>query len=81
LWVFIKLDKFFIETLMVTLQMSSNLTLSEPNFRLALAYQKMNEGGCEILDAVIQNLVEIQNRPGITLLLERKENAENDKNR
>jgi len=56
------------------------LSVSESNSRLALAYQKMNEGGCEILDAVIQNLVEIQYRPFETMLLERKENAENDKN-
>ena len=56
------------------------MSVSESNSRLALAYQKMNEGGCEILDAVIQNLVEIQYRPFETMLLERKENAENDKN-
>jgi len=56
---------------------TEHFAASESNFRLALTYQKMNEGGREILDRLMQKLVKMQNRPTVTMLTEMKEDAEN----
>jgi len=49
------------------------MTIMEQNIRLAVAYQKINDKGRDVLDTVIQKLAEINWKP------EEMEQEENNK--